>query len=137
MVHEFVLAVGPKIIDEVPEFSFEVIFNSGKASSFSEIRCETDTFPPAEVSWVLVNGEYPCAEEECGVNVASLNSTFSVNFIDSGNEQNLTRSLDAILELLNLQYDQDGNFTCTADNGHFSATRSFNLRVKCMSVGRV
>lgn len=117
---------------EVPEFSSEVILTTSRARNFTGFSCNTDTFPPARVSWVLVNEEFPCNDEKCGVDVASLNDTFlNVEFVNSGREDNLTLSLYAKLHLLNLQFNQDGDFTCTADNGQASSTRRFRLRVKC------
>lgn len=116
-------------MDEVPEFSSEVIYNSGAASNFSDFRCDTDTFPPAQVTWFLISEEHPCNKEQCGVNVASFDN---FGFGNSGTSESLTRSLGAIVHMLGVRYDQDGNFTCVADNGQSSVSRSFILRVKCM-----
>ena len=139
----FPLVVGPRIMGEALEFSIEIIFNTGDAENLTEIRCETKTFPPSSVSWLLINEEYPCEEEEeegegegerrrCGIKVQDLDFD-NLMLLDYGTMENLTLSTNAIIEMLNLQYDNDGNFTCTAENGYHSETRTFILRVKCES----
>ncbi len=119
------------IMEDAPEFSKEVTFDSGRAQNYTEIKCETDTFPPAKVSWLLISDEYPCpSSSACGRDVARLEST-GFSLLNSGSRENLSLSIGAIIEMLNLQYEEDGNFTCTADNGYASASRTFILRVKC------
>ena len=117
-----------------PEFSFEVTFGTGAARNYSRLNCESTTFPPATVTWKLVSEDHPCpnedVEDKCGVNVITLDD---VVFLPStGNEENLTLTNDAIVRFLDVQYDQDGRFTCTVENDLMSSTRSFTLRVKCM-----
>jgi hypothetical protein len=125
-------AVGPRILGTTPEFSTEITFGSDEARNFSEgFRCDTNTFPPADVTWKLVNEEYPCSDEMCGVDVLTMNETFNFSVADSGVEEDMTLTINANLMMANLQYDQDGNFTCIASNGHSVASRSFRLRVKC------
>lgn len=136
---ETILYLGPRIMGDPLEFSIEITFNSGAAENLTKIRCETKTFPPSSVSWVLVNEEHPCEEEEegeeggrCGINVQQVVNlrNFNLMLLDYGTKENLTLSTNAIIEMLDLQYDNDGNFTCTADNGYQSETRTFILRVK-------
>lgn len=50
--------------------------------------------------------------------------------VDSG--AGFTLSRDGVLIMLNLGYDDDGSFTCTADNTQESVSQTFYLRVKCM-----
>lgn len=107
---------------EEEEFSIDIVLKTDEARSFDGIRCEALSFPPAIVSWILTSEDYPN-----GTNLLSLEQ---FNLTDSG--ENLTLSTDAIVEMRNLRFEDDGNFTCIVENGVAVSTRYFRLRVKCM-----
>ena len=114
-----IYAAGP-FLEEQGEFSKDVDFNT---RHYDEINCEAETFPPSTVSWVLVSEDY-----EDGVDVAKLDQ---FELLETGSAVNLTLTFNSTIQMTNLQYEDDGNFTCVASNGHGSNSRWFRLRVKC------
>ena len=119
------VTVEPRINTEKPEFSFEVTFNSGSAQEFNKIRCETTSFPSAEVVWILNSENY------VSQNVANI-TTGRFTLENSGSLDNVTRTFNAIIKMTDLQYDDDGNFTCIAKNIYSSSAQWAILRVKSM-----
>lgn len=115
-------AVGPTLEGDQPEFSIEIVLKSDEARSYNRIRCEAFSFPPASVTWILTSEDYPN-----GTNLLNLEQ---FNLTTSG--ENFTFSENAIVEMRNLRFEDDGNFTCIVENGEAVATRYFRLRVKCM-----
>lgn len=107
---------------EEPEFSVDVVLKSDRARSFNGVRCVALSFPPATVTWILTSDEHPN-----GTNLLALDQ---FNLTDSG--KNLTFTEDAIVEMRDLHFEDDGTFVCRVTNGLAEATRVFRLRVKCM-----
>ncbi len=103
----------------MPEFSYEVSLNGDL-----KIRCETNSYPPATTVWTLRSEDYMD-----GVDVSTLNnSTFALNNLGSATNRTLT--IDGVLNLTNLQYEDDGNFTCVVSNRYGSDAQWTRLRVK-------
>ena len=89
------------------------------------MRCETTTFPPTDVTWILISEDYP----EPGTDVAELTQ---FNLTSSGSMGNFNLTRNAIVAMTNLTFEDDGNFTCYASNVFAESRRSFRLRVKCV-----
>ena len=108
----------------VPDFSFEVIFNQGSARQFDRIRCEAISFPAARVEWILTSEDYID-----GRSVSNI-TTGQFNLMNSGSSEALTLTINGIINMTNLQYEDDGEFTCTVMNMFGSEDQSTRLRVK-------
>lgn len=115
-----------KIRTKKPDFSFEVILNSDSARLFDEIRCETTSFPAAEVVWTLDSDDYDFQD------VSNITNGDRFRLVNSGSIDNVTMTTNAIINMTNLQYTDDGNFTCTATNKYLSKAQWAVLRVKSM-----
>ena len=107
-------------------------FNSEKAESYSDIKCKTKSFPPAEVTWKLVSDEFPGDGEN--LMEVNLSADGRIMLIDDGSFDSLTKSFNSTVVWTDLQYSDDGNFTCTASNGYAKSSQWYNLRVKGRTV---
>lgn len=92
------------------------------------IACEAATFPPsASASWVLENTEF-----NEGVDLREYEGFGTTIFLlDSGSVDMNNSVTDAIVQLRDPTYEDDGLFTCTVDNGVKESVQSVRLRVKC------
>ena len=120
-------AVGPTIRDPPPEFSLELIFGSSRAMNYTMIQCEGESYPPATTTWELTNPEFPDGQNL--VEFTGFNS--SIFLLDSPSNSNFSMVSEAIVQLRDPAYEEDGVFTCTVDNGFNSISQSVRLRVKC------
>ncbi len=122
-----IFSVLPTIITRRREFSLEVIFGTESAQVFTRIRCETEAFPPATVEWNIVSTEYPGS----GENLANINNS-RLTLVDTGTLESINKTFNGLVNFTDLQYTDDGNFTCTASNEFGSASQAYVLRVKSM-----
>lgn len=114
-------SVIPVILTPQPEFSFEVLLNR---ASFDEIRCATRSFPPANVMWTLRSEDFSNGKDVADIN----SSSFALNTL--GSLDTLTLTIDGVINMTNLQYNDDGNFTCICSNRYGSSAQWARLRVK-------
>lgn len=112
------------------EFSVEIIFyDDNPRLNITNLHCETFSFPPARVTWVLSSHDiFPK-----GVNLSELpaqrnGGRFST--MDTGNITEVTLTFNGQLILTNLTYDDDGFFTCFVTNEFLTISSAVRVRVK-------
>ena len=110
---------------EEPEFSIEIVLKTADARSYNGIRCVAVSFPPASASWMLTSEDHPNGTNLLLLGQFNLTDSFPV-------ENGLNYTEDAIVEMRNLRFEDDGTFVCNVTNGIAEASRVFRLRVKCM-----
>ena len=99
--------------------NYSVIYNTKEAETYDRIRCEIESFPPAEVQWE-VDGD-------------PLNENDNIYFRNIGAcGENLRYTIDGIVGIREVQYSDAGTYKCTGINPASGerAARSRILRVR-------